>query len=155
SIVRAARISYSCHCIATVSYRSTALRCISCVTRRVVSRRSASPLVAFTTSDSRESGCTTWRTSARIPALILQEPWMRRMTWSRVLALSPATMWSQTQPKRLATVDSLNGPEALSYDAAVDAYFVSNMGNRDGHGFVTRIRGRDGVVDSLHFIKGL
>ena len=80
---------------------------------------------------------------------------MRAGAWSLALALLPATMRSQSQPKHLATVDSLNGPEALSYDAAVDAYFVSNMGKRDGHGFVTRIRGKDGVVDSLHFISGL
>src|SRR5579864_5982103 len=72
-----------------------------------------------------------------------------------LVLLLPLTMWSQTQPRRLATVANLAGPEALSYDAAVDAYFVSNMSNRDGHGFVTRIRGKDGVVDSLHFIKDL
>lgn len=74
---------------------------------------------------------------------------------SLALVLLPATMWSQTQPKRLAVVDSLKGPEALSYAAAVDAYFISNMAGRDGHGFVTRVRGKDGVVDSLHFIAGL
>lgn len=74
---------------------------------------------------------------------------------SLALVLLPATMWSQTQPKRLATVENLKSPEALSYDAAVDAYFVSNMNKRDGHGFVTRIRGKDGVVDSLHFISDL
>jgi hypothetical protein len=80
---------------------------------------------------------------------------MRGRAWSLALVLLPATVWSQAQPKRLAAVDSLKSPEALSYDAAVDAYFISNMNNRDGHGFVTRVRGKDGVVDSLHFITGL
>jgi hypothetical protein len=80
---------------------------------------------------------------------------MRGRTWSLAWMLLPATVWSQAQPKRLAAVDSLKSPEALSYDAAVDAYFISNMNNRDGHGFVTRVRGKDGVVDSLHFITGL
>lgn len=74
---------------------------------------------------------------------------------SLALVLLPATMWSQTQPRRLATVENLKSPEALSYDPAVDAYFISNMNKRDGNGFVTRVRGQDGVVDSLHFISGL
>jgi hypothetical protein len=74
---------------------------------------------------------------------------------SLALVLLPATMWSQTQPKRLATVDSLKSPEALSYAPSVDAYFISNMAGRDGHGFITRVRGKDGVVDNLHFITGL
>jgi hypothetical protein len=80
---------------------------------------------------------------------------MRGRGWSLALALLPATTWSQTQPKHLATVDSLKSPEALSYDAAVDEYFISNWNGRDGHGFIARVRGRDGVVDSLHFITGL
>ena len=61
-------------------------------------------------------------------------------------------------PHRVAVVDQgLAQPEALSYAAAVDAYFVSNVngdiGAKDGNGFITRIRG-DGTVDSLHFIQG-
>jgi len=80
---------------------------------------------------------------------------MRVQAWSLALAMLPATMGAQAQPKRLATVENLKAPEALSYDAAVDAYFISNMNGRDGHGFVTRVRGKDGVVDSLHFITGL
>jgi sugar lactone lactonase YvrE len=61
-------------------------------------------------------------------------------------------------PHRLAVVDQgLAQPEALSYAAAVDAYFVSNVngdvGVKDNNGFITRIRG-DGTVDSLHFIQG-
>jgi sugar lactone lactonase YvrE len=63
-----------------------------------------------------------------------------------------------TAPHRLAVVDQgLAQPEALSYAAAVDAYFVSNVngdiGAKDNNGFITRIRG-DGTVDSLHFIQG-
>jgi sugar lactone lactonase YvrE len=67
------------------------------------------------------------------------------------LGLAPA-------PRRLAVVDQgLAQPEALSYAASVDAYFVSNIngdiGVKKGNGFITRIRG-DGTVDSLHFIQG-
>lgn len=80
---------------------------------------------------------------------------MRGRAWSLALALLPATIWSQAQPQHLATVDSLKSPEALSYDATVDAYFISNWNGRDGHGFIARVRGQDGVVDSLHFIAGL
>jgi len=80
---------------------------------------------------------------------------MRGHAWALAFALLPTTMWSQAQPKRLATVDSLKSPEALSYDAALDVYFISNWNGRDGHGFIARVRGRDGVVDSLHFITGL
>lgn len=78
---------------------------------------------------------------------------MRGYGW--MLALIPAAMAGQA-PKKLATVDStsLKSPEALSYDAAHDVYFVSNWNGRDGHGYITRIRGRDGVVDSVHFILG-
>ncbi len=80
---------------------------------------------------------------------------MRVSPWAMALTLIPAAMLGQA-PQKLATVDStsLKSPEALSYDAALDVYFVSNWNGRDGHGYITRIRGRDGVVDSLHFILG-
>ncbi len=62
-------------------------------------------------------------------------------------------------PVRVATVsEGLAQPEALSYDAAQDCYFVSNIngnaGVKDNNGFISRIRGRDGQVDNLHFIQG-
>jgi hypothetical protein len=76
---------------------------------------------------------------------------MRSHVVTLMVALLPATMWSQS---RVAAVDSLKSPEALSYDAALDVYLVSNWNGRDGHGFIARIRGSDGVVDSLHFIMG-
>lgn len=70
--------------------------------------------------------------------------------------LVPIAMSAQA-PKRLAVVDSLQTPEAVSYDAALDVYFVSNingqLGAKDGNGFITRIRG-NGKLDSLHFIQG-
>lgn len=60
-------------------------------------------------------------------------------------------------PKRLAVVDQLNAPEAVSYDPAHDVYLVSNVngavGVKDGNGFITRIRS-NGQLDSLHFIQG-
>jgi sugar lactone lactonase YvrE len=61
------------------------------------------------------------------------------------------------EPRRIAVVEGLGQPEALVYDSAHDAYFVSNVngspGGKDGNGFISRIRG-DGKLDSLHFIAG-
>jgi sugar lactone lactonase YvrE len=76
---------------------------------------------------------------------------MRWFPWVLAAFVLPTATWAQS---RVATVDSLESPEALSYDAALDVYFVSNWNGRDGHGFIARIRGRDGIVDSLHFIMG-
>lgn len=60
-------------------------------------------------------------------------------------------------PQRIAVVDGLAQPEALSFDAAQNVYFVSNSngspGVKDGNGFISRISA-DGVMDSLHFIQG-
>jgi sugar lactone lactonase YvrE len=57
----------------------------------------------------------------------------------------------------VAVVDSLSGPEALSYDLTHDVYLVSNVngtsGAKDGNGFISRIAS-DGKMDSLHFIQG-
>jgi hypothetical protein len=54
-------------------------------------------------------------------------------------------------------VDGLSGAEAVSYDSAHDAYYVSNVngsvGVKDGNGFITRISA-DGRVNALHFIQG-
>lgn len=80
-----------------------------------------------------------------------------RTAWALVVVGSLG-MTSAPTPKRVAVVDQgLAQPEALSYAAAVDAYFVSNVngdvGVKDNNGFITRIRG-DGTVDSLHFIQG-
>ncbi len=61
------------------------------------------------------------------------------------------------EPKRLAVVEGLSVPEALSYDAKHNAYFVSNVngnpGLKENKGFISRITG-DGKLDSLHFIQG-
>lgn len=60
-------------------------------------------------------------------------------------------------PERLAVVEGLSIPEAVSYDAAHDAYLVSNVngnpGVKENKGFISRITG-DGKLDSLHFIQG-
>ncbi len=57
----------------------------------------------------------------------------------------------------IAVVSGLMSSEAVVFDPARDAYFVSNIngepGVKDGNGFITRINA-DGVVDSLHFIQG-
>jgi len=61
------------------------------------------------------------------------------------------------QPHRIAEVEGLSQPEALSFDPAQNVYFVSNVngspGVKDGNGFISRITA-DGVMDSLHFIQG-
>jgi sugar lactone lactonase YvrE len=61
------------------------------------------------------------------------------------------------QPHRIASVEGLSHPEALSFDPAQSVYFVSNVngwaGVKDGNGFISRITA-DGVMDSLHFIQG-
>jgi sugar lactone lactonase YvrE len=60
-------------------------------------------------------------------------------------------------PRRLATVEGMSIPEALSYDAAHGMYFVSNVngnpGTKENKGFISRITA-DGKLDSLHFIQG-
>jgi SMP-30/gluconolaconase/LRE-like protein len=64
---------------------------------------------------------------------------------------------ARAAPRRVAVVDSLNGPEAVSYDVTHDVYLLSNVngmpGVKDGNGFISRI-GSDGKMDSLHFIQG-
>ncbi len=79
------------------------------------------------------------------------------LTPSRAAMSQASSPSSHAAPQRLATVSGLAGPEAVSYDAALDVYFVSNIngqiGAKDGNGFITRIRS-DGQLDSLHFIQG-
>ena len=79
------------------------------------------------------------------------------------LIVAPAACTSKkaekapAQPHHLATVEGLSQPEALSFDAAQNVYFVSNVngspGIKDGNGFISRITA-DGAMDSLHFIQG-
>jgi hypothetical protein len=61
------------------------------------------------------------------------------------------------QPHRIAEIDHLSSPEALSFDPAQNVYFISNVngtpGVKDGNGFISRVTA-DGVMDSLHFIQG-
>jgi sugar lactone lactonase YvrE len=76
---------------------------------------------------------------------------------SRAALSQASSSSSHAAPQRLATVSGLAAPEAVSYDAALGVYFVSNIngqiGAKDGNGFITRIRS-DGQLDSLHFIQG-
>ena len=58
----------------------------------------------------------------------------------------------------VATVDGLEGPEAVKYDPDQDVWFVANFGEagddeRDGDGFISRLDA-DGVVESLRFVVG-
>jgi hypothetical protein len=59
---------------------------------------------------------------------------------------------------RAATVSGFQSPEAVRFDAAEDVYFVSNINgpasNKDNNGFISRVRGEGGEIDSLKFIAG-
>jgi len=61
------------------------------------------------------------------------------------------------QPQRIASIERLSDPEAVSFDPNLNYYFVSNINGspavKDGNGFISRITA-DGVMDSLHFIQG-
>jgi len=61
------------------------------------------------------------------------------------------------QPQRIASIERLSDPEAVSFDPNLNFYFVSNINGspavKDGNGFISRITA-DGVMDSLHFIQG-
>ncbi len=80
--------------------------------------------------------------------------------WFALVAVFGACS-SRSTPKaaarRIAAVEGLAQPEALSFDATHDVYFVSNVngapGTKHGTGFISRITA-DGVMDSLHFIQG-
>lgn len=61
-------------------------------------------------------------------------------------------------PARVVATSGFSTPESVLYDEASDMYFVSNInGNpsqKDGNGFISRLRGEDGGIDSLRFIAG-
>lgn len=75
---------------------------------------------------------------------------------------TPATESTEAPPEAAATsgplfsITGLAGPEAVRYDAEQDVYFVSNFnGNateREGNGFISRVRAEDGSVETLHFM---
>jgi len=58
---------------------------------------------------------------------------------------------------RVAAIEGFSGPESVRYDPDQDVFFVSNFNGdaneRDGNGFISRVRG-DGVVESLRFATG-
>jgi hypothetical protein len=83
------------------------------------------------------------------------------VAFSVALIVIPGACKSKTarttaQPQRIASVEGLSQPEALSFDPAQNVYFISNAngspGVKDGNGFISRITA-DGVMDSLHFIQ--
>ena len=57
----------------------------------------------------------------------------------------------------VATVDSLEGPEAARWDPEQQVWFISNVnggpGAKDNNGYISRLR-PDGGIDSLKFIAG-
>jgi sugar lactone lactonase YvrE len=57
-----------------------------------------------------------------------------------------------------ATVTGFKTPESVKYDADLDVYFVSNInGNpsqKDGNGFISRVRTDNNTVEELRFIEG-
>ena len=74
-----------------------------------------------------------------------------------VAACSRKAAKTTAEPHRIAAVEGLSQPEALTFDPGQNVYFVSNVngspGVKDGNGFISRITA-DGVMDSLHFIQG-
>lgn len=74
-----------------------------------------------------------------------------------VIGCSSSKKQPASPPHKIAEIDSLSSPEALSFDAAQNVYFISNVngtpGVKDGNGFISRVTA-DGVMDSLHFIQG-
>jgi len=64
---------------------------------------------------------------------------------------------SAPQATRLATVDSLENPEAVRWDPDLELWFVSNVngaaGTKDNNGYITRLK-PDGAIDSLKFVAG-
>ena len=60
---------------------------------------------------------------------------------------------------RAATISGgFQTPEAVRFDPVDDVYFVSNINGpaaaKDNNGFITRVRGEGGEIDSLKFIAG-
>jgi sugar lactone lactonase YvrE len=57
----------------------------------------------------------------------------------------------------VAYTDSLRNPESATYDAALDAYFVSNINGpstaKDGNGFISRVTG-EGRIETLRLVAG-
>ena len=57
-----------------------------------------------------------------------------------------------------ATITGFKTPESVKYDADLDVYFVSNInGNpsqKDGNGFISRVRTDNDTVEELRFIEG-
>jgi sugar lactone lactonase YvrE len=72
-------------------------------------------------------------------------------------ASRPADRGPASQPRRLAVVEGVGDAEAVVYDPATDAYFVSDVngdpGVKDGNGAIVRISG-DGKLEDRHFIQG-
>ena len=94
----------------------------------------------------------------------MTRPTARPLTLALIVALivAPSACNSKaaktnSAPQRISIVEGLAQPEALSFDASQNVYFVSNVngspGVKDGNGFISRISA-DGAMDSLHFIQG-
>ncbi|MGI9627449.1 MAG: SMP-30/gluconolactonase/LRE family protein [Longimicrobiales bacterium] len=64
----------------------------------------------------------------------------------------------ETNTGPVLTLTGFLGPEAVRYDANQDVYFVSNFngdgGDRDGNGYLSRVRAQDGVTEQARFMVG-
>lgn len=72
---------------------------------------------------------------------------------------SAAGVAAPAEFSRAAVIDgAFKTPEAVRFDPTDDVYFVSNIngspGAKDNNGFITRVRGEGGEIDSLMFIVG-
>jgi sugar lactone lactonase YvrE len=65
---------------------------------------------------------------------------------------------AQSQARRVADIGGFKTPESVKYDSAQDVYFVSNInGNpsqKDGNGFISRVRTDNNTIEELRFIEG-
>jgi sugar lactone lactonase YvrE len=72
---------------------------------------------------------------------------------------SAAGVAAPAEFSRAATIEgAFKTPESVRFDPTDDVYFVSNIngspGAKDNNGFITRVRGEGGEIDSLMFIAG-
>ena len=71
---------------------------------------------------------------------------------------SAAGVAAPAEFSRAATIDGFQTPEAVRYDPADDVFFVSSINGspvaKDNNGFISRVRGEGGEIDSLKFIAG-
>jgi sugar lactone lactonase YvrE len=71
---------------------------------------------------------------------------------------SAAGVAAPAEFSRAASIEGFKTPEAVRFDPVDDVYFVSSINGspvaKDNNGFISRVRGEGGEIDSLMFIAG-